>query len=284
MSPQMSCTWIELNNPSLSQLEELSAKWNIHPLAIEDCLHRNQRSKFEDFEHHQFMVFHAVTPNEVLEFHFVIKPDALIMVSDHTPADHGTWREFLRLQPDGKDVHHLLYSVLDRIMDMSSASVRSFYGRLRHFEQQIFTEDLDPRSLLILKHQVAESAMDTINLPSVISQWIEYSKPKGDLKWKLRDILDHAERNNQSLQFYQSQIAAAMDSYWGWTSKLVNDQMRKLTLMAAVFVPLTFWTGFFGMNFQTMPFGQSWFFWGALALMFSSVGVYWYVLRRKGYW
>jgi magnesium transporter len=276
--------WIEITPPIGSELTNLAQERGIHPLAIEDCRHRNQRSKYEDFEKHQFLVIHAIKDLEVMEFQFVIFPKTIILVTDVCPPNGvKTWYEFFQIKLSSESVSSILYQSMDHIVDMSEESIRAFYDRLSQLESQIFTRDLDPRSLLRLKHQVGAAAPRISALPSVIKQWIEICKPEGDLRWRWRDVWDHAERNRQMMETFQQQSAAALDIYWGWTSKLVNDQMERLTALAAVFLPLTFWTGFFGTNFQIMPYGSTKFFFLCMSVMISTVAVFYFVIKKGGY-
>ncbi|MFL5813118.1 MAG: magnesium transporter CorA family protein [Bdellovibrionia bacterium] len=276
--------WIEITPPLEPDLTTLANERGIHPLAVEDCLHRNQRSKYEDFEVHQFLVIHAIRELEVLEFQFVIFPKSIILVTDAAlPKGSESWYQFLKISPTCESVSSILYQAMDQIVDMSETSIRAFYDRLALLESQIFTRDLDPRSLLRLKHQVGAAAPRIAALPSVIKQWTEICKPEGDLRWRWRDVWDHAERNRQAMETFQQQSASALDIYWGWTSKLVNDQMERLTALAAVFLPLTFWTGFFGTNFQIMPYGSAKFFYLSMCVMVTTVAVFYLSIQKGGY-
>jgi magnesium transporter len=276
--------WVEVIRPTATQMDSLAERWNINLLAVEDCLHRNQRSKFEDFGHHQFMVIHGFTDLKSIEFHFIIRNDAIIMVTDHAPPTGDNWCDFFQVRPNGLSASQLLYMVLDKILDLTEKTIAGFYDRLFEIEKHIFSKHVNPQELLRIRHFIGGASQKTSPLPSVIRQWIEFDKQQGEFLWRLRDLLDHAERIRQSMEFYQQSSAAAMDMYWGWTSKLVNDQMEKLTALAAIFMPLTFWTGLFGMNFQSMPFQSHTFFVVGILSMFSSVTVFYFILRKKGYW
>ena len=110
------------------------------------------------------------------------------------------------------------------------------------------------------------------------------SNPKGDLKWKLRDLHDHCERITQSISLYRSQIATAIELYWGLQANKTNNQIKKLSLLASITVPLTFWASFWGMNFEFIPFADPNLFYAALAIMLTSVALAVWFLVKKGYW
>jgi Mg2+ and Co2+ transporter CorA len=138
--------------------------------------------------------------------------------------------------------------------------------------------------LLKLKSELARAEFALSYLSSVVAQWQRFLNPKDDLRWRLRDLWDHSERIHHALIFHRTQIASAMEMYWGVTAKRTNDQIKKLTLIAAVSVPLGFWTSFWGMNFQVLPFDRPWAFGLALGVMALSLTAVVFFLRRRGYW
>ena len=83
----------------------------------------------------------------------------------------------------------------------------------------------------------------------------------------LRNILDHQERLRHDTDSIQTELIALFDVYWGAADAVVNEQIKRLTILATTLVPLAFWTGFFGMNFKAIPLESSWFFILALVLM-----------------
>src|SRR3990172_4586840 len=105
-------TWIEITGDRLSVLAELGIQYGIHPLALEDCLHRDQHPKLEDFDNHQFLVWFMVSNEKVYEIQFIIFPDKVIFVTGGPPPSGANWRDYLKLGGEKKDVWHLVYHAL----------------------------------------------------------------------------------------------------------------------------------------------------------------------------
>lgn len=87
--------------------------WKVHPLALEDCQHRDQRPKLDDYKSHQFLVWFLFAKDQIYEIQFLIFPDHLIAVPHEEAPEGKSWSEYLGVTQQHKDVWHLLYSVLD---------------------------------------------------------------------------------------------------------------------------------------------------------------------------
>jgi magnesium transporter len=276
--------WIEVLSSERERIQELGREYSMHPLAIEDGLNLNQRAKFDDFETHQLIVWFAIVGGELVEVEMVTFQNALIFITGCEAPNGLSWRDFLRLDIKS-DVYHMLHHTLDRLMDQTMDSEEKLFEEIENFEERILDERTNPRELLELKRKLADSEFGVLFLSSVVGQIQRFVNPlRPDLKLKLRDLLDHCERTHQRLVFQRAEIATTMDMYWGITSKRTNDRIKKLTLLAAVSVPLTFWTSFWGMNFEALPFHDRGVLTAALAIMVASASAIYFVLKRKGYW
>jgi magnesium transporter len=276
--------WIEQFSSEREVLEKLGKELGIHPLAIEDCLHSNQRAKFDDFESHQLLVWFTLINGKIYELEFVILPKTILLVTNGPPPTNESWFKYLNLSNHHRDCYHLLYQALDRSMDHSAENIIPLFSGIDEFERNLFEGIPDPRDLLVLKRRLSDAEYALGYLPSVVGQFQRFLNPKDDLRWRLRDLLDHCERVHQRLVFHRTQVGGAMEMYWGITAKRTNDRIKKLTLITSIAIPLTFWTSFWGMNFEALPFSSRTFFMAALVLMIlSTTGVYFF-LRRKGYW
>lgn len=276
--------WIEQLSSDRIKLEAMGRELGIHPLAIEDCLHSNQRAKFEDFENHQLLVWFTYANDQIYELEFVVFPHLVILVTSEPPPKGATWREYLNIGRMHRDGYHMLYQALDRATDLSSGNIRPLFEDIIEFEDRLFERTPDPRALLELKRRLAHAEFALSYLSSVVAQWQRFLNPKDDLRWRLRDLWDHCERVHQGLVFHRLQIASTMDMYWGITAKKTNEQIKKLTLVASIAVPLSFWTSFWGMNFENLPFNKPWALPAALTLMLATVFLIYFTLRHKGYW
>ena len=277
--------WKEVYSHGLAEFLRAESEYQVHPLALEDCLHRNQRAKLEDFGNHQFLVWFTYSAGKLYELQFLIFPDLLIFVPhEPPPAPAKTWQEFFRLNDKGSDVWHLLYQSLDRATDATLAELQRLFTEVDEFEQHIFDSELDPRQVLAVKKTLSQVDFCTGHLSSVALQLRAFCQPKDDLNWKFRDLIDHAERMNRQVALYRSQIASSIDLYWGLQANRTNRHIKKLSLLAAIGLPLTFWTSFWGMNFTALPFGEPVALTTALGVMLISVVAIVLVLKSKGYW
>ena len=275
--------WVEVLSTDES-LVGLARDLGVHPLALEDCQHRDQRPKLDDYETHQLLVWFMFIDGNIHELQFLIFPDKLVVVPHDPPPKESTWKDFLRVNNNHKDVWHLLYQALDRSTDITWAEMRSLFSKIDEFEHQMFKTEINPQKLLQLKNTLSQAELSVGHLASVARQLQNLCRPTGDLNWKLRDLYDHADRIDRSISFYRSQIATSIELYWGFQANRTNKQIKKLSILASAAVPLTFWASFWGMNFEFIPFESTKFFLFALAVMVVSVSIAMWVIVKKGYW
>lgn len=276
--------WVEFQSHNETELKELALKENIHPLALEDCIHREQRPKFEDFGNHQFLVWFMLKNEQLYELQFLIFPTKIILVAHEPPPEGLSWKQYFKLTNQHKDTWHLLYQALDRATDHSWLAIKSLVDEIEDVEQSIFDRECDPRELLALKKRLNKADLSINHLSSLVLQMQNFYQAKDDLGWKFRDLFDHCERINKHISVSRAQVATVIDLYWGLLANKTNRHIKKLSLLASISVPLTFWASVWGMNFEIIPFGSHKFFMIAVALMITSVlGTAW-LLIRKGYW
>ena len=276
--------WIEVLSTNSLALSELGKDLKIHPLALEDCLHRDQRPKLDDYETHQLLVWFMLAQGKIYEIQFLIFEDRLIVVPHDPPPKEKNWSEYLRFTQHPKDVWHLLYNALDRATDITWQEIRILFSEIDEFEQQMFRKDFNPQSLLLVKKKLNQIDFSISHLSSFDKKLQNLCNPSGDLKWKLRDLYDHCERTYRSIALYRSQIATTIELFWGLQSNRTNKQIKKLSLLASIAVPMTFWASFWGMNFEVIPFASPVLFYLALSIMGISAAVTFWLLVRKGYW
>ena len=278
--------WIEALSNDEAFLKKLGADFMVHPLALEDCFNRDQRPKLDDYSTHQFLVWFMFHKNKVYEVQFIIFPDKLIAVPHEQPPEGLAWSEFLKMGKidSYRDVWHLLYATLDKMTDITWQEVRSLYLYVDEMEQQMFKKGINPESLLKLKKKLNRFDYTLGHLSSVVQQLRNLIKPTGDLNWKLRDLSDHCERIYASVTSYRSQISTTIELFWGLQANKTNHQIKKLSLLASIAVPLSFWSSFWGMNFEIIPFNSPELFYVALLIMLASVATTSWLLIRKGYW
>lgn len=280
----MSSNWNEVLSTQLNS-ETFRNIEKVHPLALEDCVHRDQRPKLEDYESHQFLVWFMLAEGKIFEIQFLIFENEIVFVP-HEPPPKGTlWSEYFNIDnKNHSDVWHLLYHVLDKSTDHTWDEVTRVCDQIDQFEIDLFEKECDPRTLMSLKKKLNQIDFYIAHLPSVSLQIQNFKQPKNDLRWKFRDLHDHCERITRTVSLYRGQIATSIELYWGQQTHKANRHIKKLSVLASVAVPLTFWASFWGMNFEFLPFKSESFFYFAILIMILSVSLTVFILIKKGYW
>jgi magnesium transporter len=283
--------WTEVQASDLAALEATGARLGIHPLALEDCAHRDQRPKLDDYHDHQLLVWFMVAGGRLYELQFVIFASELVVVPLDRPPQGNTWGEYLGLPSETHDVWHLLYLALDRCTDITWRDLHPLFESIDRFEEGLYDHatgfneaDSEPRELLAIKKRLNRLSVTLGPLGSVAFQLTSLCKPQDDLRWKLRDLRDHCERIARTTEMYRTQISAVLELYWGLEANRTNAQIKKLTLLAGLAIPLTFWASFWGMNFKEIPYESTPFFYFAMGGMILSALVTKWLFVRKGYW
>jgi len=278
--------WLEISSSQTAELQRLGQELGIHPLALEDCFHRDQRAKLEEYGNHQFLVWFMFTQNKIYELQFIIFPDKILFVPhDSPPGSFSCWKDFFQLTDDRlREVPQTLFYALDRAIDISFIDLRGLITKIENFEQRLLKGNTDLKIILPIKKKLATIELHMGHLP-LLSQQLQNLFPiKNDLRWKFRDLRDHCQRLHESVIFQQTQIISSFELHWAMAAQRTNLQIKKLTLLASISVPMTFWASFWGMNFQTIPYDSPYFFAGAMSIMFSTaIGTYFF-LKRRGYW
>jgi magnesium transporter len=290
--------WLDLDAPGPEELAQLREIFGFHPLALEDSEDFGQRPKLDDYGDYVFLVFYgswrheAEDPRPLRELHLFISGQYLVTIHrDPLPAlDHQ------REQLDGRLLHSeqfLLYRVLDALVD-------SFFPVLADMDDEI--DDLEAaviespseeqlQRLFSLKRQlVAMRKVVTPQRDLFASSVDRISQLPGltlDERDYFRDIYDHLIRISDLIDSYRDLLSGATDLYLSTVSNRQNDVMKQLTVIATVFLPLGFITGFFGENFGflvTHLITPEWTFWviGVGSMVATCVALLIF-FRRKGW-
>jgi magnesium transporter len=271
--------WVDMLDPGAEELECLRTEFQFHPLSLEDVTRGSQRPKIEIYPTYYFVVFYALAypkpdaPLEARELNIFLGPNYVVTV--HTQPIHElveVWERWQRRVDDmGTDMGRLLYLIFDSIVDEYFPVVDVLADRAEDIEESIF-EKFDrgalqdifqlKKDLLSLRRLVAPER-DVLNVllrrdPPIL--------PASAVIF-FQDVYDHLLRVLDSIDTYRDLLSSALDAYLSVQSNNLNEVMRKLTVISTIFLPLTFITGFFGMNFEHLPFESELFLWISLAVM-----------------
>ncbi|HTP19417.1 MAG TPA: magnesium/cobalt transporter CorA [Solirubrobacteraceae bacterium] len=290
--------WLDLQSPGEEELKQLRHLFGFHPLALEDSEHFRQRPKLDDYGDYVFLVFYGASSHQARK-HGLLR-EVHLFISGHyvVTIHHGSLPPFdrEREQLDGRALHSeqfLLYRILDGLVD-------SFFPVLGHMDNEIDnleaavlanpTEQQLERLFALKRELVAMRKVVTPQRDLFATSVDQISKLPGlelDERDYFRDIYDHLIRISDLIDSYRDLLSGASDLYLSNVSNRQNDVMKQLTVIATVFLPLGFITGFFGQNFAflvTHLISPAWTFWViGVGSMVATCAVLLVYFRRKGW-
>jgi len=289
-------TWINVDGVHhLDIIERLGHHFGLHPLLLEDIANTGQRPKQEDYGDYLFAVvkmlyYDAGTrktdaeqvsivtgPNFVISFQEQ-EGDVFEEVRGRIRNDKG------RIRKCGAD--YLAYSLIDSIVDNYFVILEGLGERIETVEEELIAGPGQQTSRKIhrLKGEALFVRKSVWPLREVIG-----SLARGDSKLikpdtlpYLRDVYDHIIQVADTVDTYRDMISGMLDTYLSALSNRLNEVMKVLTIIATIFIPLTFVAGLYGMNFKNMPeLEWPWGYPTALAVMAAAAGLMLVYFKRK---
>ena len=255
-------TWLHVNGtPSEALLRSIGDAYKLHPLALEDVSHTGQRAKLEAYDAQLFTI---VSLPEISEHGIATAQLSLFLgdtwlvsfYSGHEDPFHAirqrTYQSSSRIRLNGVD--YLYYSLLDTAIDLVFPIMETLGDRIEALELTVFDdpsrEALDEihelKRELVLLRRVTWPQRDMIN--NLLRD--EHSQITGDTKVYIRDCYDHAVHALELVENYREMASSLLEVYLSSLSNRMNDVMKLLTIIATVFIPLSFIVGVYGMNFD----------------------------------
>jgi len=184
---------------------------------------------------------------------------------------------------------YLMYCILDAVVDHYLTVVEAFGDKIEDLEDDIFNNNSDisdiPNNIQTLKREVLKIRRSVFPLREVINRLDKLECPLIEEKTSsyLRDLYDHIVNVNESIDLYREMIWSLMDMYMSIISNKMNEVMKVLTIIATIFIPLTFIAGIYGMNFDNMPelhYKHGYYvLWGVMVVIF--IFMLFYFKRKK---
>ncbi len=262
--------WIDLCAQDAASMHELQERFGFHPLAIEDCLHLDQRPKLEEYGDAIFVVTHAFTcpggnPAELdlTEVHCFLGERFLVTVHDRPlVALETVWQRAkadARLARGGTDF--LLHQVLDEMVDAHFPLIDLVGEAVDVLEEDVLSRPspaqlqriFDLKRSLASMRRVLGPERDVFALLSRRGGGAQISERTA---LYFRDVYDHLVRIHESIDAARDLLGSVKDAYLSMTANRTNEIMKRLGILSAIFMPLAFVTGFFGQNFEHLPFGS----------------------------
>jgi magnesium transporter len=234
--------------------------FGFHPLAVEDAEHFGQRPKLDSYDGFALMVVYGATNSgQLVEVHCFYTENYLVTVHHDPCPDLSNLAERLR-QHAGPRADHvmLLYEVVDTLVDGYFPVLARFDDQIDELEDEILqrpTEEqlgrlFDMKRSLISLRKVVTPQRDMF--ASLLSGRGAIPGMTPDAERYFRDLYDHLIRISDLVDSYRDLMSGAMDTHLSTVSNRLNVVMKQLTIIATIFLPLSFVTGFFGQNFAWM--------------------------------
>jgi magnesium transporter len=263
--------WIDLTAQDADSLELLRERFHLHQLAIEDCAHLDQRPKIEEYGDHLFLVIQAFTWSSprakrlsLHEVHAFLGERYLVTVhADVVPALDEVWR---RVSSDklalGRGVDFVYYLVADAVVDSNFPVLDRIEDELEELEDVVLESPKREQLRRIFQLKRHLVAMRKVLSPQrdTLAMLARRGDPRVSERTALyfRDVYDHLSRINESIDAKRDVLGNALDAYLSSVSNRTNEIVKYLTLLSAVFLPLSFVVGFFGQNFENFPGIPQW--------------------------
>ncbi|ETW94395.1 MAG: hypothetical protein ETSY1_35070 [Candidatus Entotheonella factor] len=303
-APSDGVLWLNVDGlGDVNVLEKLGQHWNLHPLTLEDVLNVPQRSKIEDYEHYAFLTFRAAfveAPQHVRMEQISLFWGPSYVLTFQEEAEHDVFepvRNRIRhrrghIRRHGAD--YLAYALLDAAIDSFFPVLNALGEELEALEEAVFEaptrETMEAihairRTLTHLRRAIWPTRDMVQAFIHSESEWMT-----DPTRVFLRDCHDHVLQVLDVLESYRDLGGSLMETYLSVQSYRMNEVMKVLTIIATIFIPLTFIAGLYGMNFDrtksplNMPELQ--WYWGypfSLALMAGVALCLVVFFRRKGW-
>ena len=246
-------------------INRIGIHYNLNNLLLEDVMDTLQRPKVDEYEDHLFGVFKMLyldtTKQIKIEHVSLILLDKQVLIFQETDDDvfNGVRERIInkygRIRSRGAD--YLFFALLDAIVDNYYVALDDVREELESLEEEVYenpTKDT-ARKIQTLKKEILRIRKWVFPVKEIVNRLLttEHQLIQEDTKLFLRDTFDHCTEINEDIVLYREMVTSLMEMYMTNMSNKMNEVMKVLTVIASIFIPLTFIAGIYGMNFTNMP-------------------------------
>jgi magnesium transporter len=260
-------TWINIDGlHDIDVIEKTGRHFNIHPLVLEDILNTGQRPKAEEFENVLFVVLKMLDYDKVAkkicseQFSLVLGSNFLITFQEDPGDVFNLVRERIRkpqtrIRKSGCD--YLAYTLIDAIVDHYFIILEALGDKIEDLEAELM--EAPTRSTMETIHGLKQEMIYVRKhiwpIREIINGLVKNESPlvQEQTHVYFRDVYDHTIQVIDTIESYRDVLAGMMDIYLSSVSNKMNEVMKVLTIIATIFIPITFVAGIYGMNFKYMP-------------------------------
>ena len=289
--------WLDLEDPTDERLHSLAERLKLHPLTVEDARTFNERPKIEDYDGYVYLVIYGVDPGTssgdplLREVHVVISGDYVVTIH------HGAFGALEELRArynehSFRSEQYLVYKILDSVVSTFLPVLTRVDDDIDEIEQDVIAEPTEA-SL----HRIFGLKRDLIAMRRVVTPMrdvfardaeriAELPGMEPDDRLYFRDLYDTLIRVSDMVDSYRDLLSGATDMYLSTVANRQGEVNKQLTVIATIFLPLSFLTGFFGQNFSFLTghiINHTWTFvvFGLGSLVFSTVGFLIFFRRKR---
>jgi magnesium transporter len=275
-------TWINIDGlHEVEVIEKIGNHFSIHPLIQEDILHTGQRPKMEDMEGYIFVVAKMLFYDDetgVIESEqvsLILGPNYVISFQEKEGDIFDPVRERIR-KGRGRirkmKADYLAYALVDTLVDNYFIILEKLGEKIEGMEDDLVANPTPEtlQTIHILKREMIFLRKSVWPLREVISS---LERGESSLIYEstgiyFRDVYDHTIQVMDTVETFRDMVSGMLDTYLSSLSNRMNEVMKVLTIIATIFIPLTFVAGIYGMNFEFMPeLKWHWGYFAALGLM-----------------
>ena len=260
-------TWIDVSGlADVGHLEWLGECFKLHPLVLEDILNVDQRPKIEDYEDYLYIVIKTISSqpgvDEIVAAQISLILGANFVLSFHEDNEDlfKTIRERIitakgRIRKAGAD--YLAYALMDLIVDNYFVTLEQFGDQVEFMEDEVVRQPVPATLQTVhhLKNHMIILRRSLWPLREVIARLERRESPliQDATAVYFKDVYDHTIIAIDTVETYRDILSGLLDIYLSSVSNRLNEVMKVLTIIATIFMPLTFLAGVYGMNFKYMP-------------------------------
>ncbi|MBQ4820525.1 magnesium/cobalt transporter CorA [Aquimarina sp. MMG016] len=289
-------TWINVNGLShTNEITRIGQHYGLHPLIIEDIVNTDQRPKIDEYDTYLFLVLKMMYFNKNKEF--VIEHISMVLGKEYVITFQESEEDIFdpvrmrianaKSRIRGSEADYLAFALIDAIFDNYFVVIEDLGEKVELLEEQLFVEqpdDMITQDIQSLKREILRIRRSILPLREIIGRIV---KSETDFIQEkhidyFKDLNDHIIHINENIDVYREMIWGLMDMYMTTISNKMNGIMKVLTIIATIFIPLTFIVGVYGMNFEYMPelkYQNAYYIlWGIMITLFVGLLVF---FRRK---
>ena len=274
-------TWINIDGlQDVKLFEDIGELFGLHPLVLEDILNTDQRPKMQDYGDYIYIVlknFHGQDNGNLLseQVSIILGMNFILSFREKESGLFEPIREKIRnnkgrIRKEGAD--YLAHAIIDNIVDNYFVVLENLEEKIEYLEDDLVkrTTPSTLQAIHILKRELILLRKSLWPLREAVNALERSDSPLINKSTGIyfKDIYDHIIAVIDTMETFRDLLSGMLDIYLSSISNKLNEVMKVLTIIATIFMPLTFLAGVYGMNFKYMPeLGFRWGYFGVLGIM-----------------